>query len=192
MYWYTLYTKPNSEYRVQTALHERGIDTYLPEIRATNKKNKHAREPFFPCYLFMNVNLEAIGYSKWQWVPGLRHIVEFGGQPIPLSENTINALRVKVDNMGDYGSQPLNHFHPGENVRITQGPLRDMIAIFDGPTTPGQRVQVLFTLLGSVKTVNIDPSHLEKFPSSSQVTVSKKPRRTRGRGRYIKGSTSRV
>ena len=31
-------------------------------------------------------------------------------------------------------------FQPGDPVQITDGPFRDMLAIFEGPTTPTQRV----------------------------------------------------
>lgn len=191
-YWYTLYTKPNSEYRVEAALRERGIETYLPEIRFNNNQKKEVKKPFFPCYLFIKVNLETVGYSKWQWLPGLRNIVESGGLPIALSETTIDQIREKINKIRLYGNQLPKSFKPGENVRITEGPLRNMIAVFDGPTTPSQRVQVLLTILGSVKKVKIDPRNLEKPPASTQVPNPKKQRRTRGRGRYIKGSTPRV
>lgn len=187
-HWHVVYTKPNAEYRVASALQERGVETYLPEISHTDNQKKEIKKPFFSCYLFIKVNLETLD-AKWQWLPGLRQIVAYGGQPVSLPETTINLIRDKIE---VFSNRPVKEFKPGERVLITKGPLRDMLAVFDGPTTPSQRVQVLLTILGSVKKVKIDPHNLEKAPSGTKVPTSKKPRRTRGRGRYIKGSTQRV
>jgi transcription antitermination factor NusG len=142
--------------------------------------------------MFMRVNLETVDYAKWQWLPGLRFIVSYGGLPVMLPETTINLIRDKLNKIEVSGNQPAKDFKPGDNVRITEGPLRDMLAVFDGPTTSSQRVQVLLTILGSVKKVKIDALNLEKTPSGTQVPIPKKPRRTRGRGRYIKGTTQQA
>lgn len=191
-HWYVLYTKPNAEYRVEAALRERGIETYLPEISYANNQKKDTKTPFFSCYLFMRVNLETVDYAKWQWLPGLRFIVSYGGLPVTLPETTINLIRAKLNKIEVSGNQPAKDLKPGDNVRITEGPLRDMLAVFDGPTTSSQRVQVLLTILGSVKKVKIDALNLEKTPPGTQVPIPKKPRRTRGRGRYIKGTTQQA
>jgi len=70
-------------------------------------------------------------------------------------------------------------------VRITDGPFRDMWAIFEGPTTPSQRVQVLLTILGHARRVQLEPADLEKVPTGAEGPIPKRPRRTRGRGRRI-------
>lgn len=190
--WYALYTMPNSEYRVAAALQEQGIDTYLPEISSSKDGKEFTRTPFFSCYLFMRVNLETVGYAKWQWTPGLRHIVAFGNEPVPLPDEAISLIRHKLDEIEAAGGAPAHPFRPGDTVRITEGPLRDTLAIFDGPTTPSQRVQVLLAFLGSISRVKIDAANLKKAPAGAQVPMLKRPRRTRGRGRRISGTPRQV
>ena len=80
-------------------------------------------------------------------------------------------------------------FNEGDVVRINNGPFRDMLAVFDGPTTPTERVIVLLSgISGSVR-LRISSATLDKVsePANSSVgsLVTMRQRRTRGRGRRI-------
>jgi transcriptional antiterminator RfaH len=184
--WYTLYTKPNAEYQVVTALHKRGIQTYLPEIEIVKDGRGRDRKPFFPCYLFIKADLRVVGLSRVRWTPGLRRIVAFDDWPVPLSDEVINLIRHKLGEINAAGGQPVHNFRPGDPVRITDGPLQSMLAIFEGPTTPTERVQVLLTFLGHARRASVPVTDLEKAPSGAEVSMPKRPRRTRGRGRRVK------
>ena len=61
-----------------------------------------------------------------------------------------------------------------------------MLAVFDKPLSSGERVQVLLELLGRWSRVKIDASELAAAPFTAQSAQSRRPRRTRGRGRIIK------
>jgi len=183
--WYTLHTKPNAEYQVTMALQQRGVKTYLPEIEAPKSHNKRKKKPFFPCYLFSKVDLDAVGISRLQWTPGLRRIVNFQDRPVPVPDEVIDLIRRKLGEIKATGGLPIHPFKPGDTVRITDGPFRDMLAIFDGPTTPSERVQVLLDILGHASRVQIEVNDLEKAAPDAKEPLPKRPRRTRGRGRRI-------
>jgi len=184
--WYTLYTKPNAEHQVAASLQERRIQTYLPEIEPRNVGSKIRRMPFFPCYLFMKVDFERVGLSSVQWIPGLRRVVAFDDHPVPLPDEVIDLIRRKLSRSNAVGGWPARAFHPGERVRITDGPLQGLLATFEGPSTPGDRVRVLLAFLGQASRAHVAVSDLEKAPVEAQVNAVKRPRRTRGRGRRIK------
>jgi transcription elongation factor/antiterminator RfaH len=184
--WYTLYTKPNAEYQVAASLQKREIQTYLPEIEIVKDRRGRDRKPFFPCYLFIKADWGVVGLSHVRWTPGLRRIVAFDDWPLPLSDEVINLIRRKLDGLNAAGGQPVHNFHPGDTVRITNGPLQSMLAIFEGLTTPAQRVRVLLTFLGHARRASVPVTDLEKAPSGAEVSVPKRPRRTRGQGRRIK------
>lgn len=185
--WYTLYTKPNAEYQVVTALQQRGVQTYLPEGEFHTTHRGRKRKPFFPCYLFIKVDFEIVGFSSVQWTPGLRYIVAFEDRPVPLPNEVIDLIRCKLGEIEAAGGWPVHSFRPGDVVRITDGPFHDMLAIFDGPTTPAQRVQVLLDILGRASRLQIDVTDLEKASPCAEVSESRRPRRTRGQGRRING-----
>lgn len=186
--WYVLHSKPNAEYQLATALQERDIQTYLPEIEIRKAKKGRKRKPFFPCYLFAKINFEEIGFSQIQWTPGLRRVVAFDGQPVSLDDEVIALIQHKLeeDNLTD---GQLDHpFQPGDTVRITEGPLQGLLAIFEGPTTAAERVQVLLTFLGQASRAQVPVTSLEKTEADAAPPPPKRPRRTRGRGRRINSS----
>ena len=186
--WYTLYTKPNAEHQVANSLQERQIQTYLPEIEPRNGETKIRRTPLFPCYLFMKVDFERVGLSSVQWVPGLRRVVAFDDRPVPLPDEVINLIRRELNASNAAGGWPSHTFHPGERVRITDGPLQGLLATFEGPSTPAYRVQVLLAFLGQASRAHVAVSDLEKAPIEAPVQAVKRPRRTRGRGRRNKNT----
>lgn len=184
--WYTLHSKPNAEYRVASVLQQRGIQTYLPEIEASKISRQQEKKPFFPCYLFCKVDFEAVDLSVIQWTPGLRRIVAFSGEPAFVPDKVIELIRYKLDEIEAQAGLPDHPFKPGDTVRITEGPFRDMVAIFEGPSTPARRVQVLLDILGHASRVQLDVIDLEETSSEARTQMPKRPRRTRGRGRRIK------
>jgi len=184
--WYALHTKPNAEYQVATALQRRGLQIYLPEIEDPKISQAHKGKPFFPCYLFLKVDFEIVGLSHVQWTPGLHRVLTFGDQPVPVSNKIIDLIRHKLGEFKANGGWPAHAFKPGDTVRITAGPFQDMLAIFEEPTTPSKRVQVLLTILGPASRVQVEVTDLEEVSPRTEAPQPK-PRRTRGQGRRIKG-----
>lgn len=184
--WYVLYTKPNAEHQVATAMQQCDIQSYLPELKVVKTHQKHRRTPFFPCYLFINLDLEVVSLASVQWIPGLRYVVTGDGSPVPVPEEIITLIRRQLGEIKAAGSWPGHSFKPGDTVQITNGPFQDMLAIFEGPTTPAQRVQVLLTILGQASRLQIDATDLKKSSPNLDQFSLKRPRRTRGQGRRIK------
>jgi transcriptional antiterminator RfaH len=184
--WYTLHTKPSAEYQVIAALEQRKIQTYLPEIILPESKKGRRRSPLFPCYVFAKIDFEKIGLTSVQWTPGLRRVVTFGDRLTPLPEEIIDLIRQKLKDFKTTGCWNKPELKLGDTVRIKTGPFQDMVAIFDGPMTPGRRVRVLLNILGQASRVQVDLVDLEKAAPELELTPSKRPRRTRGRGRYIR------
>ena len=183
--WYAVHTKPSSEYQTATALQRRGVETYIPEIESPKHRNGRGKKPFFPCYLFARVDFEVTCLSQLQWTPGLRRIVAFDDRPIPLEDEVINLIRCKLNGVSADG-QLVHDFHPGETVHITDGPLQGMMAIFEGPSTPAERVRVLLTFLGRARRAHVSTSDLEKAAPEDGAPALNRPRRTRGQGRRIR------
>jgi len=190
-FWYTLYTKPNAEYQVATSLQKRGIQAYLPEVESP-KTGQEQRKPFFPCYLFIEIDFETVGLSQVQWTPGLRRVVAFDDRPVPLSGEVIDLIRHRLEETKTVESGPAHTFQIGETVRVADGPLQGLLAIFEGPSAPTQRVQVLLNFLGQVSRAHVPIRDLEKAPPEAQAPPPKRPRRTRGHGRRIKNLNSLV
>lgn len=188
--WYALHTKVNHERKVSRILSQRNIETYVPEIQLSTRDRVKIR-PFFPGYLFMHLDLDKTNPAHWQWTPGLRRIVAYGRKPIPVPEEVISLIKYELNEMASKKGRRSFDFEPGDIVRIKEGPFEDMLAIFDKETSPDGRVQVLLTALNRSVRLSIAGSDLEKTSKGVKETngmSSKRPRRTRGRGRRIRRS----
>lgn len=183
--WYALHTKPKAEYKVASALKQSGFEVFLPEI-VSKQNDKMVKAPFFPCYLFMAGNLNEVRASVWKWIPGLRYIVTSGSQPVRLPADVIQIIKTRLDGLNAKveNSPASGCFEPGDTVRITSGPLSDMVAVFDGPTEPSRRVHVLLKVLDFQRRIQLNATDIEKV--TEPTTNQKRLRRTRGRGRRIK------
>jgi transcriptional antiterminator RfaH len=184
--WYAANTKPRTERQLAMALQQRGVETFLPETTVITVNQKRRKAPFFPSYLFMRVDLATDNPALWRWAPGLRHLVTYGIRPASIPDEVINLIRVKLHELESGGSRLAHPFEPGDVVRIKDGPFRDVLAIFDGPSTPSERVHVLMGALNNSVRVRIAASALEKAQGSTKLPHDKQPRRTRGRGRRIR------
>jgi transcriptional antiterminator RfaH len=191
--WYLIHCQPRKEaYAAQALITLLGVSAYLPECKV-HSRGKMQYIPFFPGYLFVQVDLQKVPPSKLNTNPGVVRLVEFGGDPqvVPpeIIEETAERLR-QLD-----GMLPPS-FRPGDTVRMMRdGALQDLEMIFVGPTTSAQRVCVLLNFLGRLKEVHVDTNLLEKAPANEAVktiaqtaTYRQKERYTRGKGRKIKRS----
>jgi transcriptional antiterminator RfaH len=183
--WYALYTKPRSERAVALLLQQHDIETYLPEITTTTAQKTKRRVPFFPSYLFMRVDLKVENPTHWRWLPGVRRLVSYGDRPVVVPDEIISLIGHKLAKLDVETTKPRHQFKPGDMVKINNSPFKDMLAIFEGPTTPSDRVYVLLTSLNNSVRLRIAPSELEKVSGKNGAPVNKRPRRSRGRGRPI-------
>jgi transcription antitermination factor NusG len=146
--WYVLQSKPQKEKMLYEQLSLREIEAYYPSIRV-KPVNPRARKfkSYFPGYLFVRVDLDLVGISSLQWVPGAIGLVNFGGEPASIAESVLQAIQLKVENSSTADSYFYGGFNPGDTVSITEGPFSGYTAIFDTRLSGNQRVQVLLEVL---------------------------------------------
>ena len=184
--WFALHTKPYSERKVAVRLEHHDIETYVPETESQSDRSDARPVPFFPGYMFIHVDMDEANPNYWRFTPGVRYLVKYGQEPVAVDEELIQTIVRELAALETRNSHPRGRFERGERVRITDGPLKDMIAVFDGPTEPSERVQILLEVMSRYKRVRIAESALEKADPDEAKTKQKRPRRTRGRGRPIR------
>ena len=184
--WYALHTKPHKERSVATLLQEHDIKTFLPMIISHAAPKQKRNIPFFRGYIFASLDLKTNTSGQWRWTPGLRYIVSYGDEPIPIPEEVIDLVDRQAQAMSALAETQKHSFKPGDKVQMKNGPFRDMLAIFQGPTTPSERVQVLLTALGRSVRIRTEAANLEKYSKKSTQGGGKRQRRSRGRGRPIR------
>lgn len=146
--WYVIRSKPNKEEFLAGQLTAYGIKVFYPRIRVRTV-NPRARKikPFFPSYLFVHVDLEAVSISTLHWMPGAVNLVSFDGQPAPVPELLISAIERQVEQINASQKNPLLGLKRGDSVVIHDGPFAGYEAIFDEQIPGRERVRVLLTFL---------------------------------------------
>ncbi len=178
--WYALYTKPNAEAQVARALMARGLSTFVPLLPA---RVESRLRPLFPAYLFVRCDLQAVGIANLQWVPGLRRILSFGGQPAVVPDEAIQLIDDGLREIEAAGGLLKHRFKPGDTVVVDTGPLAGLRGIFQGPVGPAERVRILVRFLGETNRMQVPVEALRA--ASDDDLLPQRRRGTRGRGRRI-------
>jgi transcriptional antiterminator RfaH len=143
-HWYVFHTKPHKERQVAAQLRQRRHEVFLPLASFHPAGAQAARErPYFPGYLFAQVDLEVAGPGSVQWLPGLRALVQFGGQPAILADHHLVDLKRRMRQIREMGGVRLEGMQRGTAVRITSGPFAGYGAMFDARLAGTERVRVL-------------------------------------------------
>lgn len=147
-YWYVLHSKPHKEELLAEQLELRRIETFAPRIRVqvVNPRSRRVR-PYFPGYIFVHVDLEEMGKSALQYVPGAAGLIDFGGEPAFIPDGLIHAIRLRVDEINSAGGELFEVLKPGETVLVHSGPFAGYEAIFDARLPGKERVRVLLKML---------------------------------------------
>ena len=146
--WYVLHSKPNKEELLWEQLGIRKVEAFYPRIRVqpVNPRSRKVKA-YFPGYVFVHVDLELVGLSALQWMPGATGFVSFDSQPSIVPDELILAVKKKVDEINAAGGELLHDLKQGDLVEIQSGPFAGYEAIFDVRLAGSERVRVLLKLL---------------------------------------------
>lgn len=159
-----------------------GLAVYLPQV-VQHRHGRAGLAPLFPGYLFVTSAPVDFVRSAVDAQPGVVHVVSVGGTPCVVAETVVAALQARVAAVNAAGGLPVHPFRPGDAVQLHSGPLAGMEAIFVGPTTPSERVEILVRFLGRTQRARVEVSELEAVANPRGDLHP--PRRTRGHGRKI-------
>lgn len=121
-HWYAAYTCAQHEKRVAEQLEERAVEHFLPlyaSVRRWKDRRMRLDMPLFPGYVFVFLALRD-RLSVLQ-VPGVVHLVSFGGHPAALDADQMETLRKGLKGLR---AEPHPYLIVGRRVRIRSGPLQ--------------------------------------------------------------------
>jgi transcription antitermination factor NusG len=147
-HWYALRSKPRKEEVLWRQLHTQEYEVFFPrlKVKPVNPRSRKLR-PYFPGYMFVQVDLDEVGLSTFQWMPHAIGLVSFDGEPAPVPDNLIHAVRKRVEEIAAAGGEFFDGLKQGDPVRISTGPFSGYEAIFDARVPGSERVRVLIQML---------------------------------------------
>jgi transcriptional antiterminator RfaH len=156
-HWYALRSKARKEEAAYRQALSMGFEVFYPCLRV-HPVNPRSRklQAYFPGYLFVNVDIEQVGISVFQWMPQTLGLVAFGGEPALVPETLILAIDQRVEQINTAGGEIFDGLKPGDSVWIREGPFQGYEAIFDARVPGSERVRVLLEFLGNRRQVAIE------------------------------------
>jgi transcriptional antiterminator RfaH len=160
MHWYAISTKPRQEKQAEFHIKRQGIECFLPmlkESRIIRRASNTVIGPLFPGYLFARFDV-AEHYRAVTYARGVRKIVEFGSSAAIVDDKIIESIRLRLEN----GLVVLHNeqFRMGQVVRIQDGPLRGLEAMFEKEMTGSQRAILLLKALSYQARVEVNLGHI--------------------------------
>jgi transcriptional antiterminator RfaH len=146
--WFVVRSKSGDEGRVVSNLSNQGLQTLLPLIeegRFIGGKWVKRIKPLFPSYLFARFSLGS-HFAKVRWTRGVQKVLGTREGPVPISEAVIQIIR---ERMGEDRLVKLDDdLEEGSRVKVTQGPFKDLLGVFQKKMSDKGRVRILLDLVG--------------------------------------------
>lgn len=153
--WYVVRTKPHQEDVAELSLARGGIEVLCPRIqerRLIRRRVQQVVSPLFPGYLFARCSLS--GLRLIRYAKGVRHLVVFGSGPAVMSTEVMEEISRRL--RGGVVIPQSQTFVHGNVVRIQDGPLRGLEAVFERELAGQQRAMLLMKMLASQVRVVVD------------------------------------
>ena len=160
--WYVIRTKAGDEHRAEGNLLNQEIETFLPLFKNyyyRNGKMIQIVKPLFPNYLFARLSLD-LHFTKVRWTRGVSRVLGNREGPVAISELIVQTIRDRVgkDNLIELEDE----IKEGDPVRVTSGPLKDLIGVFQKKKSGKDRVKILLNLIGVDVPVQISKWQIHK------------------------------
>jgi transcription antitermination factor NusG len=156
--WLIAEYKSNQVKRVERNLLIQEFEYYLPKITIKKNNLNPVKEILFPGYIFVHSSPEdyiAIKYTK-----GIKNIIQFGKSISYISIDEIQSMQMAEEKSKKNPICP--QIQIGQDAFISEGSLKgSMVKICSLPSK--ERVDVLFTFLGSLRRATIPTKDLSFY-----------------------------
>lgn len=170
--WYAVHTYSGYEDAVARNLRQRvesmGMsDKIFSIIVPTEKrvvikagKRKTVEEKIYPGYVLIDMVVTDDSWYVVRNTPRVTGFVGAGVVPSPLEKEEVDML---LSRMGEAEPRHKIHFAKGDNVRITDGPFKEMEGRVDEIDEERGKIKVLVSLFGRETPVELDPLQTKKL-----------------------------
>ena len=147
--WFAIQAKTNQEDIAAFNLLRVGLQVFNPKLKQEKIVwgcPKTILKPLFPGYLFAKFN-PAKYLHIIQYMRGVRQILRFGMSLLPVDEEIIQNIRLRLNSDGYFQLQN-ESLVVGTSVFIHNGPLSGLKGIFERETSDRKRVVILLDVMG--------------------------------------------
>lgn len=172
MKWYVIHTYSGYENKVLQTLEQKvksmGLENVInrilipmeDEIDVKDGKKRTVKRKVFPGYVLIEMEVNDRSWYVVRNTPGVTGFVGSATKPIPLEPKEVERILGKQE----VESKPKTHIsvEVGEEVRITEGPFENCIAVVTEVNEEKGTVKGLVNMFGRATPVEVDYSQIEK------------------------------
>ena len=172
MKWYVIHTYSGYENKVLQTLEQKvksmGLENVInrilipmeDEIDVKDGKKRTVKRKVFPGYVLIEMEVNDRSWYVVRNTPGVTGFVGSATKPIPLEPKEVERILGKQE----VESEPKTHIsvEVGEEVRITEGPFENCIAVVTEVNEEKGTVKGLVNMCGRETPVEVDYSQIEK------------------------------
>ncbi len=166
--WYVVHTYSGYENKVKANLEKivdnRGLEDYIVDIavpmeehiEVKDGKKRTILKKVFPGYVLVKMILTD---ETWYVIRNTRGVTGFVGpssKPVPLSEEEVATMRLE-------NVQAVMDLNPGDNVRVSEGPLESFVGIVQDISEDKQKVRVMVSMFGRETPVELEITQIQKI-----------------------------
>jgi transcriptional antiterminator RfaH len=160
--WYAIQCKGGESFRAAEHLLNQGFEVFHPVLEVQKKRRGRLEwipEPLFPYYLFIRLDRVDSNWRPIRSTRGVLRIITFGlDLPVPVDDALIDTLR-RHGTQGEDRAEV--YFRAGEAVEITEGPFKDLQAVFASHKGE-ERAIVLLNMLQKQQRLEMPVSQLRR------------------------------
>ena len=156
--WFAVCCKPRQELIAHEHLLRQHYRVYLPRIKTRKRragKWVEVVEALFPRYIFIQVDPAENSLAPVRSTRGVVGLVRFGGQPAVVLDEVMDELWRHENEATGFHQDNRGQFRAGEPIKLVEGPLAGMEAVF-AQDEGEKRVIVLLELLGKTNKMSVD------------------------------------
>lgn len=183
--WRVIRTEPRAEYLAAGELGREGFEVFFPRVIVAHPRLGHTDTPLFPGYLFLRCDPDADGWPVFRPAHRVLGWVRFGGEVPSLPEEFVGDLNRRLESANG-GEGLWRRFRPGEVVRVVSDSIEGFAQVVEEAKSPRARAKVLLEFMGRLVQAQVPWDSLRPVANESYGTY-RQLRRTRGKGRWIRG-----
>lgn len=122
--WYVIYTRPNKERKIFSALTEMGIESLLPmqkSIRSWSDRKKCIEVPLFPSYVFVCLK-DLQEYYHSLTIDGVLYYLRDGKDMAKVRNSTVTDIRIASSGSNEIEVSS-SYFEVGRKIIVSRGAL---------------------------------------------------------------------
>ena len=161
--WLIAQIKPNSFDLAIRNLERQGVETFLPKMKTTIKKQNrfiNQNVPVFPGYMFIALNAQNFNWTKINNTYGVSKVLAFNKKPSEISYDLIGVLKNRYE--ANINPTLKEILQKGDTIKFKSGPFVDLIAKIENVENT-KRIWVLLEVMGGYQKLKLQHTEKTKY-----------------------------